>query len=161
MAKEIEIPIPSGYEIDKEKTDDKKIVFKQKEESHLIIDLNEFKEIFDCDIFLNGDDHLGIGLNGLKKLPNLYELYDENKAEKTGYSAGADELCDRIQDFNDLIENDECEYAPEVKEILRGWYKDLLNLITRGLQEIGLSEGEKRCLEGWKRELKDPDKYLK
>lgn len=42
MAKEIEIPIPTGYEIDKEKTDDKKIVFKQKEESRLIIDLDEF-----------------------------------------------------------------------------------------------------------------------
>jgi hypothetical protein len=159
MAKEIEIPIPAGYEIDKEKTNDKKIVFKQKE--GLIIDLNGFKKIFDCDVFLNGDDYLGIGLNGLKKLPKLYELYDEYKAEKTGYSAGVDELCDRIQDFNDLINDDEGEYTPEVKEILRGWYKDLLDLITRGLQESGLSEDEKRCLEGWKKELKDPDKYLK
>lgn len=150
----ITIEVPDGYEIDKGKS---KIAFKRI--PHLIT-LDEFKNMFDYDIFLNGYDHLGIGLNGLKKLPKLSELYDDVKAEETGDSAREDELVRLIQDFNDLID-DKVKYSPEVKEILKEWYKDLLGLITRCSQESGLGEDEKRCLEGWKKRLKDPDKYLK
>lgn len=145
------IDVPDGYEVDPSKT----TIYLDEKPSIITTEILRGNNIS----FEKGFDGvnygvLGVGLEGLKKLSKLTDLYSDKKSKKCGYSCGEDELYDLISEFNNsFFYDDGVKYTKTAKDLVKMWHKDLSNLISKAAQENGISEED--WLNG--RKLMDPD----